>query len=97
MENHNIPLSSLFLFGAISLLIIGGIFVLTGYKPQLGAIALIIFLVPVTIIYHFDPESSKQMSQFYKNTALIGGLLMIFSYGGGNYGLETWLKRRREK
>jgi len=96
MEKYGIPFSTFFLICAISLLIIGGILVLSGFKPQLGAVALIIFLVPVTIIYHFDPESSKQMGQFYKNTGLIGGLLMLAAHGGGKYGLESWLKRRRK-
>ena len=96
MDNHNIPFSSFFLVCVIMLLIIGGISVLTGFKPQLGAIALIIFLVPVTWIYHFDLESTKQMSQFYKNTAIIGGLLIMSTYGGGDYGMDGLLKRRKK-
>lgn len=95
MENHNIPISTFLLSGAISLLIIGGISVLIGYKPQLGAISLIIFLVPVTLIYHFDLESSKQMTQLYKNAAIIGGLLTLAAYGGGSYGLDGFLTRRK--
>ena len=94
MTNHDLPFSSFLLVGVLILLIFGGISVLIGYKSQLGAIALIVFLVPVSLIYHFDMESAKQMTQFYKNFAIIGGLLIMATYGGGDYGVDGLLRKR---
>ncbi len=96
MINHGVHFSSFFLVCAIILLIVGGISVLVGYKPQLGAIALIIFLLPVTLIYHLDIDNSKQMTQFYKNLAILGGLLLMSAYGGGDYSLDRFSNRRSE-
>jgi putative oxidoreductase len=61
---------------------IGGIFVLLGFKVRLGASMLIIFLVGATILmhpfwFHTGNEKTLQMSEFIKNLAILGGLLIL--------------------
>ncbi|GAB4215473.1 MAG: DoxX family protein [Roseiflexaceae bacterium] len=65
-----------------SLQLLGGLAVLTGFYPQLGALALIAFLVPATVIaHHFwdrtGAERQIQLANFLKNLAMIGGLVLV--------------------
>ena len=66
----------------------GGLSVLTGFKARWGALALVLFLVPVTAIFHNfwtlqGMEQQMQMIHFMKNLAIMGGLLSIVARGAG--------------
>lgn len=71
------------------LALVGGLSVLLGYFARVGAILLILFLVPVTVSMHnfwaiSDPAMHQmQMIQFMKNLSLLGGAILIAFYGSG--------------
>lgn len=92
MAGKGIPLTPLLLVGAIVFELLGGLSVLLGYKARWGAILLILFLIPTTLIFHTDFAERMQMSQFLKNLALIGGLLMVYYAGAGPVSLDHQLK-----
>src|SRR2546421_5876213 len=52
-----------FLVGAIAFELLGGLALLLGYKARLGALALILYLVPVTLTFHhfwtYPPEQQR--------------------------------------
>lgn len=89
MASAGIPLTGFFLVGAIVFELVGGISVLLGYKARWGAIALTIFLIPATLIFHTNFADSMQVSQFMKNLAILGGLLMVVAYGPGSISLDA--------
>jgi putative oxidoreductase len=94
MAAHGMPMVDLFLFGAIVLEVAGGLSVILGYKAKWGALLLIIFLIPATIIFHAfwaSPEAQKQMQMimFMKNISIMGGLLYIFGVGSGPLSLDN--------
>ena len=69
------------------LIVLGGLSVMFGLWADLGAILLVLFLVPTTFIMHAfwkeqDPQAEQvQMAMFMKNIALIGGaLIVLFLY-----------------
>jgi putative oxidoreductase len=77
-----VPLASVLLAGAILLEIGGGLMLVTGTKAQLGAAALALFLIPVTMIFHAfwsaDAASlQNQLNHFLKNVAIFGSLLLV--------------------
>jgi len=99
MEKESMTAIPVFLTGAIVLEIGGALSVLVGCWARLGASALIVFLVPTTLIFHdfwtYDgPERLQQMIQFMKNLAIIGGLLMVAAFGPGGYSID---QRRRAR
>jgi putative oxidoreductase len=54
----------------------------------LGAILLIIFLVPVTLVFHNfwayqGMDQQMQMANFLKNVGLAGGLALVAVFGPG--------------
>ena len=74
--------SSLLLLTATLFLLIGGLSLLLGLKEKLGLSLLILFLIPVTILYHpfwwADSVSHElQTAMFLKNLAILGCLLQI--------------------
>ena len=84
MSAHGMPLTLVFLIGAIALEILGGLSVLLGIKTRWGAAMLIIFLVPATLIFHTDFSTELEQAMFLKNLAMLGGLLMLIQHGGGD-------------
>ena len=84
----------LLLFGAIFLLTMGGLMVLLGSRSTLGAMMLLLYWVPVTVIVHdfwnreANPELRIQSILFMKNFAIIGGLLMLVGKGSGRYSIK---------
>jgi len=92
MSAYGMPLTGLFLLGAIVLEILGSISVLLGYKARWGAIALVIFLVPTTLIFHTKFTDPMQMVMFMKNLAILGGLLMVAYFGPGPMSFDAKTK-----
>lgn len=76
----------------------GGLSVLLGYRAKLGAWALVLFLVPVTLTMHpfwatADPlAATHQLTMFLKNLSLIGGALLITQFGAGPMSLDARLR-----
>ncbi|MEA5532903.1 DoxX family protein [Crocosphaera sp. XPORK-15E] len=86
MASQGLPFTGILLMLTIVVLIIGGLSVLLGYKAKIGALLLIGFLIPATLIFHGDfPEEEIA---FLKNLGLMGGLLMIVAFGSGSFSLE---------
>lgn len=86
----------LLLVGAIILLVLGGLMVLIGYRSSFGAILLILYYLPVTLIVHSfwnDPVKVQRIQaiMFMKNIAIMGGLLMIIVNGSGRYSIKRLL------
>ena len=89
MAAVGMPLTKLFLISAIILEVIGGLSILLGYKAKWGAWALVIFLIPATLIFHSNFSDQIQMIMLMKNLAMIGGLLMVANFGAGAISLDT--------
>lgn len=86
MAAKGLPFASLLLVATILVLLVGGLSILLGYKARWGALLLIGFLIPATLIFHTNfPE--EEIS-FFKNLGLMGGLFMIVAYGSGYYSLD---------
>jgi putative oxidoreductase len=93
MGSKGMHMTALFLVLAILFELCGGLSVLLGYYPRLGALALILFLVPTTIVFHRDFSAAGQSVQFAKNLAILGGLLAILAVGGGEISLRRPARR----
>ena len=82
--------------GAVAFLVVGGLSVLLGIRARLGAVLLILFLIPVTLTFHdfwhyeAGMERTMQMTDFMKNAGLAGGLLMVLAYGSGPLSLKPF-------
>jgi putative oxidoreductase len=97
---QGVPLASLAVPASGILALLGGLSIALGYKAQLGAFALIAFLVPVTVMMHnfwavTDPMMHQmQMVMFMKNLGLVGAALMFLVNGAGAYSIDSHLEHR---
>jgi len=90
-----LPLPVLLTVGAIAFELIGAALVLLGYRAKWGALLLILFLIPTTLIFHSNFADGMQVTQFLKNLAILGGLLMVTAFGSGPLSLDSRTRSRR--
>lgn len=74
-----------------------GLAVLVGFKTRWAALGLAVFVAVITPIFHgfwAMPEAQKMMQQqaFFKNYAIVGGLLVLAAFGAGALSIDA--KRR---
>jgi len=79
---------------------VGGLSVALGFHTRIGALLLVLFLLPVTVIMHDfwavgDPAMAQlQQVMFMKNLSMLGGALLLAHFGGGPFSLDALRKRR---
>ncbi len=84
MAAFGMSLTWLFLPAAIALELLGGLSVLLGIYPRLGAAALAFFTLITGFIFHSNFSDPIEQIMFMKNLTMVGGLLMVVQYGVGN-------------
>ncbi|MDA5095517.1 DoxX family protein [Aliiroseovarius sp. KMU-50] len=74
----------------------GGILLLIGWQTRFAAIALAGFSILSGIFFHLVPsfgmeamQAQSEMTSFFKNVSIAGGLLMIVSLGAGHFSLDN--------
>lgn len=103
MATEGIPNPRFALFGAIGLLLLGGISVIAGAWTRIGAMFLFTFLAAATFYIHdfwqiADPAQRQlQTIQFMKNLAIGGGLLSLAAFGGGPWSVDGWIEWKQEE
>lgn len=83
--------TTLLYVGAIVIEVGGGLSLLLGYWTRAGAMALILFMIPTTLIFHTNFGDQNQMIHFLKNLAMFGGLFYVTAYGAGPLSLDARL------
>jgi len=91
MAAFGMPFTGFFLVCAIIFEVFGGLSLLLGFKARWGASALIIFLIPATLVFHTNFSEQIQMIMFMKNLAIMGGLCLVVAYGSGPFSLDERL------
>jgi putative oxidoreductase len=95
MAKFGMPVPSFFLVGAIFLELVGSITVILGYFTRFGALLLIVFLIPTTLIFHTQFGDQVQMIMFMKNVSMLGGCLILLGHGPGRWSLDSlWRKEK---
>ena len=71
----------------------GGIALIVGWKARWVALALAAFTLVASLVFHnfWDMQADAVMANtlfFYKNVAVIGGMLMVFAFGPGSFSVD---------
>jgi len=81
--------------GAVLLEMGGALSLWLGWWTRVGAAALILFLVPATVMFHrtsmsfvLDVTVQDQQVHMMKNLAILGGLLYVLAQGAGAFSLD---------
>jgi putative oxidoreductase len=100
MMAQGIPYASALLVIAAIVEIAGGLSIITGFLTRLGAFALFLYLIPVTLLFHdfwnlAGQERIAQSAQFMKNLAIMGGLLVLMAHGAARHAVDRRIDRTR--
>jgi putative oxidoreductase len=98
MAAKGFPMVSFFLITAAIVEILGGFSLFLGYKTRLWAAVLMLYLIPVTIIFHdfwnaAEAQKYMQVVEFLKNLTIIGGLWDVIGAGPGRISLDSLTKK----
>jgi putative oxidoreductase len=93
MTANGVPSPEILVWVAGFAEIAGGLAIALGLLARIGALGLIVFLIPTTFMFHdfwnlTGQEQVSQMANFMKNLAIAGGLALIIAYGPGRYSLD---------
>jgi len=94
MSTRHLPMIPLLLAVAAIIELGGSICLITGYQARMAAFVLFLYMIAVTVIFHNYWAASGnlagiQETQFRKNLAIMGGLLVLAYSGPGRYSLGT--------
>jgi putative oxidoreductase len=94
IASKGVPLPELSAAIAIAVELGLGLLVLVGYQTRWSALALAGFTVVITFIFHafWNAPTEQLMAQqqaFFKNIAIVGGLLALAAFGPGAWSLDA--------
>ena len=84
--SQGVPLPKLAVPVTGLMLVAGGLSILLGFEPRIGALLVVAFLVPTAFMMHrfwglTDPMvAQNQMIHFWKNIVMAGAALMIYYF-----------------
>ncbi len=98
IASKGLPLPEVGAAIAIAVEILGGLALILGFGTRLAALALALFTLVATFIFHNywgvpADQAFVQQLMFYKNIAVVGGLLVLAAHGAGAWSLDA--KRQR--
>ncbi len=102
MRSAGLPVVDLLLPIAAAIEILGGLSLVTGTYTRLGAAALILYLIPTTLVFHHfwtwsGAARQMQMVNFLKNLSIMGGLLVLLGQGAGRFSFDAKIKQHIDR
>jgi putative oxidoreductase len=93
MASSGMPMVNVLLPLTILVELGGGIALIVGWKARWVALALAAFTLLASLIFHnywamTGAAVMTNMLFFYKNVAVIGGMLMVFAFGPGRFSID---------
>lgn len=81
-QHKGLPAPTLAVYGSGAVLVLGGVSIVLGVLPVIGAVAVATFLLAAAVLMHdfwavSAEEQQTEMTQFLKNVALAGGALAL--------------------
>lgn len=92
ITSAGLPFPQLGLAIAVFVEVVGGIALIAGYRTRIVAAVLAVFCVATAFSFHFSLADQNQFIHFFKNIAMVGGLLQVVAFGAGRFSLDA---RRR--
>lgn len=93
MASKGLPMPEVLLIITIIIEVGGALMILLGWKARLGALLLLLWMIPVTLLYHNFWAMEGQAAylnqiMFQKNLAMMGAMLYIMAFGPGAYSVN---------
>jgi uncharacterized membrane protein YphA (DoxX/SURF4 family) len=102
MTDRGLPMPDVLLSISVGLELVGGVLVVLGLYARWGAVVLLLFLIPVSVIMHNfwavpQEQAQMQMINFMKNVSIAGGLVFLLAMGAGPLSIDALRARRSSR
>jgi putative oxidoreductase len=95
MSEFGLQMPGILLTAAIGVEGIGGLMLLLGLRAREAALALVVWLLTVTVVVHGNVTIDANRVQAFNNLAIIAALLFLVAHGAGGWSFDR-LRARRE-
>jgi putative oxidoreductase len=94
IASKGLPMPELGAVIAIVVEVLGGLALIAGFGTRVAALVLAVFTLVATVFFHayWAVPAEMQMVQqlmFFKNIAVVGGLLVLAAFGAGGWSLDA--------
>ena len=94
-----LPMPSVAIAAAIVVEVLGGLAILAGFQTRTAAWIVFLYLIPTTFVFHnfWALEGAAKMdnqAHFFKNVAIMGGLLILAANGAGGASVDASRARK---
>lgn len=80
------------LFGVLIAVLVevgGGVLLIAGYQTRIVALILAAFTLATAVLFHHSLADQNTMIHFFKNLAIMGGLLQVAAFGPGPVSVDA--------
>ena len=93
IAGKELPIPQVLAAIAIAIELGAGLAIVFGWKTRWAAVAMMVFLVVITPIFHAfwnvpADQATMQLINFMKNLSILGGMILLFAWGPGRYSVD---------
>ena len=88
MTKVGLPFPEVLLIASGIIEIVAALAIIAGWNARWAAAALVLWMIPVTWVFHNPSGGQEQMAHFMKNVSIMGGLLVLWAMGPGALSLR---------
>ena len=94
ISSKGLPMPEVGAVVAILVEVVGGLALIAGFGTRIAAVVLAVFTLVATFIFHNywgvpAEQAFVQQLMFFKNIAVVGGLLVLAAYGAGGWSVDA--------
>lgn len=95
----HVPMPSVAIAVAIVIEVLGGLAILAGFQTKLASWIIFLYLIPTSFLFHsfWTMDGMVRMdnqAHFFKNVAIMGGLLILAANGPGGASIDASRARK---
>src|SRR5258706_13802605 len=88
MTKVGLPFPEVLLIASGIIEIVAALAIIAGWNTRWAAPALVLWMIPATLVFHNPAAGQEAMVHFMKNVAIMGGLLVLWASGPGALSLK---------
>jgi len=94
MASKGMPMPNVMIAGALIVEILGALCLITGFQTRIASLIMFLYVIAATLMFHNfwtmqGAMRTDNQVNFLKNVAIMGGLLMVASYGPGRLSVDA--------
>jgi putative oxidoreductase len=89
-----LPAPLLAYLGSTAVELIGSVLLIVGFRTRSVAVGMTVYTLLTAVFFHTHFADQNQMIHFWKNIAIMGGLLQVAAFGAGRFALDRLIGRK---